>query len=563
VPHDVGYGYVGYEDAFPASSPPPDGFSFYFRRIPKSWLIETIGKLGTTLFNLNSYMLNRDQQIGLLESFRKDVSYADRIARFIATHPTRVFAHTNLVTALTRQALLHGADSGQVPSYAYDNLLRAIALFNSKYGAERFVGHRGPETFLPYEMEVMQQMKFNFSFMLARYYKLMDWAARQEVDGKYYLPLESDFPEFFAGARYDEYAAAALVIANPFINHLDLRNWREQRGIVDMAQWLTPLQTRGPVATQLDELSIDVPTAVSCLSKRPDRYGLADLRPFVDHPLLRVGAQTYACPHQGFLRNKLGEGIYWGLFNGYKNRDGDRVALRFSQFFGRFLEDYVFGLLRESARLRAGAKVFPEHRYQTGNGGVDSPDAAFFAGDVAVFFEVTRKRLPLDEGIIDQQPQAIANTIQELFVRKARQLHKRIEDFRGCVLRYPGVEESKVNRIFPIIVTEQDFPQLIALPRMIRDAVRNAGLLAGSEVLQIMSAEDIELLHLDARGSLDLDGILSRKAAIPQYVNRDIVAYLADNEPQRLRHHPEVSLPGYGELAARTQAVISSWGLPA
>lgn len=196
-------------------------------------------------------------------------------------------------------------------------------------------------------------------------------------------------------------------------------------------------------------------------------------------------------PASGFLRNKLGEGIYWGLFNGYKQSDGDRVALRSSQFFGRFLEEYVFGLICDASRDRADVLVFPEHRYLTNSGGVDSSDVAFFAGETAVFFEVTRKRLPLDEGICDQEPETIAETVEELFVRKARQLGKRITDFRRGTLLYDGVDTRSINRIFPVIVTEQDFPQLIALPKMIRDAIGNAGLLRDCEVLQVMSAEDV------------------------------------------------------------------------
>lgn len=281
----------------------------------------------------------------------------------------------------------------------------------------------------------------------------------------------------------------------------------------------------------------------------------------MDRPLLRLDDNVYACPHQGFLRNKLGEGIYWGFHNGYKARDGERAAATFRQFFGRFLEEYTFGLIRDASQLRADVHVFPEHRYATRDGGVDSPDVAFFAGESAVFFEVTRKRLPLDEGICDQRPETIAVTIEELFVRKARQLQKRIADFRAGTLQYQGIDQRTIARIFPVIVTEQDFPQLIALPKMIRDAIANAGLLLDDESLQIMSAEDVELLYLDARGALDLEGILSRKAAMPLYVNRDLVAYLYDHERGRLSHTPNASLPGYRDFSERTREVIRSWGL--
>jgi hypothetical protein len=104
---------------------------------------------------------------------------------------------------------------------------------------------------------------------------------------------------------------------------------------------------------------------------------------------------------------------------------------------------------------------------------------------------------------------------------------------------------------------------LIALPAKIRSAIQSAGHLAQWEAVQILSAEDIELLHLSGDGNMQLEGILARKAAMPKYSQRDLASYLYDNEPEVLRPTDDRSLPGYREFFEVATKTLRDWGLAA
>jgi hypothetical protein len=95
--HTVAYAYVGWNDVF-TTSPPADGLEYYLRRLPRRWLITTLGQISTTLFNSGQYFYNPNQQLAFLQSVRTAVPFADRIARLIATREHRVLVHPEIAS---------------------------------------------------------------------------------------------------------------------------------------------------------------------------------------------------------------------------------------------------------------------------------------------------------------------------------------------------------------------------------------------------------------------------------------------------------------------------------
>jgi hypothetical protein len=95
---------------------------------------------------------------------------------------------------------------------------------------------------------------------------------------------------------------------------------------------------------------------------------------------------------------------------------------------------------------------------------------------------------------------------------------------------------------------------------MIRDAICDEGLLTCCEDVQLLSSEDIEVLYVGANGSMDLEGILTRKAAMRDYVHRDLTAYLYDNESDKLRPS-ETHIPGYKDLWEVLKERLTCWGM--
>jgi hypothetical protein len=122
VTHISGHPYIGWDEVF-GTSPPEDGLPHYLRRLPKTWLIDILGKIGTTLFNNDDFVYNPQQQIDFIMGFQRcsGVSYAERIARIIANDRTSVFAHPAIVCVLVKYAILLGSDEDHVPGYTWDH----------------------------------------------------------------------------------------------------------------------------------------------------------------------------------------------------------------------------------------------------------------------------------------------------------------------------------------------------------------------------------------------------------------------------------------------------------
>ena len=311
-----------------------------------------------------------------------------------------------------------------------------------------------------------------------------------------------------------------------------------------------------------DMLSLDIEQARSVISSTPDAFGLTDLRPFVERPLLKLGSTSFACPYQGFLRNQLGLGLFYVIFDKYRTR-GDDSNLRLSQFFGRFLETYLFGVVSDATRRRKDAHVFPEKKYLVKGGESKSSDVILVAGSNAVFIEITRSRLRLDETICRRDRKSLDEDIERIFVRKARELDRSIKDFKSGAFQLNGVNPATIKNFFPVITTEQDFPQLIALPQLIRSAIAGAGYLGQWKDVQVFAAEDIEALYVSSDGNLELERMLDKKITDPKYRYRDLPTYLYDLEPDKLAPRGDKSLPGYRELFDNIVIpTLRRWGLP-
>ena len=556
--HTVAYAYVGYRDVF-SDAPAREGLSYYLRRLPKVWLAETLGKIGATLFNSNKFYLNPNQQIEFVQGFKQSVAFdTDRIIRVLAKGE-RVFAHPEIVATLTKYALLYGSEDTQVPSYAYDYLLRSLLLLNSQFGEAR--NTQEPQTdppdpmiFLRYELDSMLASHENFSFLMARYYRFMKWAGAQRPDSDYYLPVADDFQQFF-GITYDQYATAAFAVVIPFVSRVPIAQWKAQLGILDVNVAFSTLKDISFIESWLSGLSLSAGEAAQNLSERAPSYGLSDLRPFIDKPLLQIDHGRFACPYQGFLRNRLGVGLYFAIWDYYNSRS-ESDARRFSQFFGRFLEEYVHGVITEGSKSRSDVSIFPEIRYKTSLGESKSSDVILVAGENAIFMDVTRSRFRLDETNCDEDPAWLAKDIEKIFVQKSKQLDRSIRDFQAGAYELGGINPSSIKRFFPVIVTEQDFPQVIALPVLIRTAIQSAGFLSQWEDVQLL-----ETLYLSAEARMDLEGVIARKVDSPQYRHRDLPSYLYDCEHEKIAGNG-ATLPGYREFfEVIVYPKLREWGL--
>lgn len=475
-----------------------------------------------------------------------------------------MLVHPSLVSTLLKYALVYGNDGDDVPYYAFDNLIRSFALVNEKYGSAHRVAHAANErlAFLHYELESMLEFHENVSSVIARYYQFMRWAQSDpRLSDPDFVPVDVDFRRFF-GMSYEEYAAAAFGLIAPFMQRYTLDRWQDQAATVNLDILTSTLTDRHHFEELLTTLSIDLKSAIEQLKREDNAFGLSDLRLFIEHPLLRLNDFVFACPYQGFLRNRLGTGLYFALFDKYR-AEGRKQHLRFASFFGHFLEQYLFGLVEGGSRSQPDVRVFPEQRYRTARGESRSSDIIVVQGDTALFLEVTRSRFKLDKTLCDRDEESLKEDIDQGFVTKARQIDESIKEFRRGAYRLGAVDPGEISKFIPVIVTEQDLPQLISLPELIHTSIREAKLLQGVGTLQILAADDIEALYRSAEGTGCLVRILSGKASTESHRYRDLASYLYDFDQSLIRpSHDSRELPGYREFFdAVVMPKMREWGM--
>lgn len=517
-------------------------------------LIESVSRFACVALNSGMFYQNRDEQIKFMRALK--LSYADRIVRIIASGKASVFLFPESAAALCKYALLYGADDGKVPYDELDRVIRALILTNTLFGEK--AGHdpsAGTEAFLVYELRSLLSNSENFSMVADRYYRF--FTSDAAASGA--LLVKEDFNSFY-GMTYEDYVAAGFMIATAFLGPRSITQWSEQRLALDFADYFVNLENKDFVQKWLDLYSCTMEEAREALLRSPETYSLADLRPFVDTPLLEVSAGRYVTPYFGFLKNKLGVGLYFALFDRYRSR-GDGSEKRFAQLFGAWFETYILELMRDATRERPSVDVFGETAYKTGDGNSKSTDVVVIDGNCAVFIEITKKRFKLDETICELDPKALADDLDAMVIRKAKQLDRSLRDFRSGLYKLDGVDPALIERVFPVILTEQGVPQLISLNARLREKIRDERYLEDCEPLNILSAEDIEGLVWSERGSLDLCGLLARKQANEALRYRDLVTYLYQAEPEKLRpENPDARGVFFSKVV---EPYVKRWGLRA
>lgn len=563
MPHNAAYEYLGWKLLF-STPPPPGALQHYLRRLPKRWLLVTLTQIATSLFNSGQYFFNPEQQALFVLSLKRQLPYCERLARLLRTRQHCILLHPAIISTLVKYAVLYASETDDIPFYAFDHLIRSIIIANDAYGTAHRVANAEDErlAFLPYELESMLESHENLSSVIARYYQFMKWTLdpEQSADPDF-LPVPTDFFKFFA-MSYEDYAAAAFGLMAPFTQRFSLGDWQRQIATLEINTLTSTLSDRRHFMTLLNRLSMSIEQASTRLSNVPQRFGLCDLRPFIEQPLLQIDESVVVCPYQGFLRNALGQGLYFALFDKYREQ-GQQKHLKLARLFGRFLEQYLFRLVEAGAIERNDVLVFPEQFYQTSKGQCRSSDIVVIQGNTAVFMDVTRKRFKLDKTLCERDVTSLDEDINQTFVQKAKQITESIAAFRSSAYSLGGVEPSSIASFIPVIVTEQDLPQLISLPHLIHSAIDKEHLLRGCESLQILAADDVEALYRSTEGTACLVRILSGKCANEAYRHRDLATYLYDNEQALLRPSDGGhDLPGYREFFDTiVMPKMREWGL--
>lgn len=215
--------------------------------------------------------------------------------------------------------------------------------------------------------------------------------------------------------------------------------------------------------------------------------------PFEMRPFLRLASDHLLLWSPGALTAWMTDGVYHRFHDEAKaaGRGGD-----FRTFYGWLVEEYVRELLREvhpGRRPPGGGRVLDEITYAMQRGDRRSPDAALDLGPDLVLFEVASGRLTLPTRLTGQL-ETVFDNLDNIVLGKARQLSRRIDDFRSGSLVYPGVSVGHVERIWPVLVTGTGLLMNEALANRIRDDLGDHLRQPRVQYLTILDLADLEQL---------------------------------------------------------------------
>ena len=297
-------------------------------------------------------------------------------------------------------------------------------------------------------------------------------------------------------------------------------------------QWILDsgsfLESSGVSPEQAHELMLS-------LSTEPDRFlaepTLAD-RPFdFTHlktwPLVHLGDTRFCVPVLDFLMDRLTIRAYFDMIDDLTKEEKEA----FGSFFGLVVERYVHLLLEEMLGKPAGptSRWFKPNSYERAKGGPEGPDAILIDHQngslVAIFVEVKSSRPRLDSatsGDLSRLRQDwndfLIGTQEE--PKAARQLDRAISDFRKGALSVPGLDPSRVGKIYPVIITLDPWPFYLDVYSEFLMDVEASNLLSEERTarLDVWSCFDLELLSPQVRSGRSLMDTIVQRLGGPDHV---------------------------------------------
>ncbi len=440
----------------------------------------------------------------------ESTSWIKRLGQIIE-RDGHILAHQVQLGLLIRYALEYAAlDSDNVGDPA-DTLIRLLLAVNELHvdAARMPSTPTSPSDFLGLELQSAALPNERLSFVLNRTYQFMKWAEDLDKADKDYLPLRSDF-ERLLGISFEDYAAAAFGFFAHFLTIKSAKDLIDKPVNLNVTNFAAAIPRPAPFWTWLKLVSRPVGALpkVGLLT-----FTTKDLAPFISTPLITVDDDIVLCPVPSLLENTLGTGLYFALFDSYKKRDGECRAEQFSRLYGKFLENYVYDLLR-TLTPSDGFAVRREQVYRVRGGAehrsTDITVQNLQSGD-SVFVEVTKKRYRLIETLLNMERRAFEADIDQMIVEKAEQID-------GCLADLAANEFSldiSPTTVQPVVVGGQPVPGTFAMPAYVQSELAKRHLLRGTAPLIYLSIEDVEALAVSAPGAVDLFALLAEKTNHP------------------------------------------------
>jgi hypothetical protein len=203
------------------------------------------------------------------------------------------------------------------------------------------------------------------------------------------------------------------------------------------------------VSAFMRKVSADEVSLKAAFEKR--NSGTFDMTAFRNYPLVRQSGDRFFCIDTRFLADKLESGIFWSLLDSLPQRD--RTTLH--RLWGYSFEAYVNHILQD-AISSVSCMFIPSPTYEKTRDQIC--DGIIVSGTDAVVLEYKGHTFR-SESKYSGDLNALEGEINEHLVEKGvSQVAAAITRlFSGeSTYRVPGLDLSKVKRVFPVIITRDD-----------------------------------------------------------------------------------------------------------
>ena len=286
----------------------------------------------------------------------------------------------------------------------------------------------------------------------------------------------------------------------------------------------------------LDRYSTSVPIISSSRAEFRERFhafggGVSSFgweqRPFKSTPFLRLGNGDLVLLSPPWLLSWLGEGFHYRALT-HAQSQSTNASAKYTRFAGEVTERYALDLAEAAAP--SSVAVMGEQRYGSGGGQRTSDVAILFGRDLLVF-EIHARRVGGTAAVTGGAAEATLE-VSRLLVGKIDQLGVAIGALVSEDASLPGVEMTKVDRIWPIVVSAsyvRQSPRLWKYLRSAMDAEKTASLRDPPvRPLQVLDIEAYERLMGLMEAGEDVPNLLARKTA-SEYRDRDLAVWLNED----------------------------------
>jgi len=215
-----------------------------------------------------------------------------------------------------------------------------------------------------------------------------------------------------------------------------------------------------------------------------------DLLPLRKKPILRHNNDLF-CLSKKLLLEKMTSGIYYMFFNCFKD---DQDKKRFFGFMGKVYQNYITDILdRIFNGPGIALRFFKPIKYRVGRQVFESCDGLIDYGDKLVLLEIKTK-LFTHEFLAYGNEDEFKTTLKEIIYDGSYQIDRTIKHFKQNLFTIDGVEQTRIKKYYPIIVTLQSIPMEKYLYKYLQNELKIRKLFETEDIisLEIMSSYGLE-----------------------------------------------------------------------